>query len=177
MALLDVMDTLLMEELFNLHKEITKPKNYTFGPNGEVECDVDEAPAMAMISRIESLVTDSTKPLAAGDFTANTVPVKFPKNKNAPKTYKSPGTVKKVKKPSRPTHLPYPAMISTAIADLKQRGGSSRQAILKYILANNKLGDEKKAACCAKLAIREMLADNTIIQVKGSFKLAKVKKP
>merc|ERR1712198_384280 len=67
--------------------------------------------------------------------------------------------------------------ISAAIAALKERGDSSRQAILKYVLANNKVGDEKKAAVRVKLAIRKMLAAKTIIPVKGSFKLAKVEKP
>merc|ERR1739840_58081 len=82
------------------------------------------------------------------------------------------------KKPAaKPTHPPFAAMISAAIAALKERGGSSRPAILKYVLANNKVGDEKKAAVLVKLAIRKMLAAKTILPVKGSFKLAKVEKP
>merc|ERR1739842_80285 len=84
----------------------------------------------------------------------------------------------KAKKPAvKPLHPPYAAMISAAIATLKERGGSSRQAILKTVLANNKVGDEKKAAVRVKLAIRKMLAAKTILPVKGSFKLAKVEKP
>merc|ERR1712008_89146 len=59
----------------------------------------------------------------------------------------------------------------------KERGGSFRQAILKSVLANNKVGDEKKAATRVKLAIRKMIAAKTILPVKGSFKLAKVEKP
>ena len=41
------------------------------------------------------------------------------------------------KKPAvKPAHPPYAVMIAAAIKALKERGGSSRQAILKYILAN-----------------------------------------
>merc|ERR1712198_217070 len=94
--------------------------------------------------------------------------------KKAPKAKKVP----KAKKPAaKPEHPPYAAMISAAIAALKERRGSSRQAILKHVLANNKVGDEKKATVRVKLAIRKMLAAKKIIQVKGSFKLAKVEKP
>merc|ERR1712105_159939 len=65
----------------------------------------------------------------------------------------------KAKKPAvKPAHPPFAAMIAAAIGALKERGGSSRPAILKYILANNKIADEKKAAVRVKLAIRKMLA-------------------
>merc|ERR1739842_220998 len=64
-------------------------------------------------------------------------------------------------------------MIAGAIKALKERGGSSRQAILKSVLANNKVADEKKAALQVKLAIRKMLAAKKLVPVKGSFKLAK----
>merc|ERR1712106_641350 len=56
---------------------------------------------------------------------------------------------------------------------LKERGGSSRPAILKYILANNKIADAAKAQKSAKLAIRKLVAANKLVPVKGSFKLAK----
>lgn len=46
------------------------------------------------------------------------------------------------KKPkTAPSHPTYSSMISKAIAELKERGGSSRSAILKYILAHYKLGN------------------------------------
>ncbi len=45
-------------------------------------------------------------------------------------------------KPKKPTtHPKYSEMIGAAVAELKERGGSSRQAILKYVLANYKVGD------------------------------------
>merc|ERR1712142_666065 len=81
---------------------------------------------------------------------------------------------KKAKKPAaKPLHPPYAVMIAAAIKALKERGGSSRQAILKYILANNKVADADKAKVRAKLAIRKMLAAKKLVPVKGSFKLAK----
>ena len=51
--------------------------------------------------------------------------------------------VKKVKAPA--AHPKYSVMIAAAITALKDRSGSSRQAILKYICANYKV-DAAKAA-------------------------------
>merc|ERR1712000_145200 len=80
----------------------------------------------------------------------------------------------KAKKPAKKAeHPPYAVMIAAAIKALKERGGSSRAAILKYILANNKIADAAKAQVRAKLAIRKMLAAKKLVPVKGSFKLAK----
>jgi len=73
----------------------------------------------------------------------------------------------------KPAHPPFAVMIATAIKALKERAGSSRQAILKYVLANNKIANADKAKVSAKLAIRKMLAAKKLIPVKGSFKLAK----
>merc|ERR1739840_53709 len=73
-------------------------------------------------------------------------------------------------------------MILTAIKALKERGGSSRQAILKYVVANNKV-DAAKAAGPLKLALRKALAAGTIVKAKaagkgaGKFKAGKVEKP
>merc|ERR1712087_736476 len=87
---------------------------------------------------------------------------------------------KKVAKPA--AHPPFKAMILTAIKALKERGGSSRQAILKYVVANNKV-DAAKAAGPLKLALRKSLAAGTIVKAKaagkgaGKFKAGKVEKP
>merc|ERR1711997_712271 len=87
---------------------------------------------------------------------------------------------KKVAKPA--VHPPFKAMILTAIKALKERGGSSRQAILKYVVANNKV-DAAKAAGPLKLALRKALAAGTIVKAKaagkgaGKFKAGKVEKP
>merc|ERR1712080_750544 len=87
---------------------------------------------------------------------------------------------KKVAKPA--AHPPFKTMILTAIKALKERGGSSRQAILKYVVANNKV-DAAKAAGPLKLALRKALAAGTIVKAKaagkgaGKFKAGKVEKP
>merc|ERR1711956_131831 len=83
----------------------------------------------------------------------------------------------KAKKPAvKPAHPPYAVMVAAAITALKERGGSSRKAILKYIVANNNIADAAKAQVRVKLAVRKMLAAKKVIQVKASFKLAKVEK-
>merc|ERR1711970_393505 len=80
----------------------------------------------------------------------------------------------KAKKPAaKPLHPPYAVMIAAAIKALKERGGSSRKAILKYIVANYKVADAAKAQVRVKLAVRKMLAAKKLIQVKASFKLPK----
>ncbi|XP_066960003.1 histone H1-delta-like [Macrobrachium rosenbergii] len=85
----------------------------------------------------------------------------------------------KAKKPAaKPTHPPYGTMIAAAVKSLKERNGSSRQAILKYIVANYKVGDEKKAGSRLKLALKKGVTSGALKQVKGagasgSFKLAK----
>ncbi|XP_042861592.1 histone H1-delta-like [Penaeus japonicus] len=85
----------------------------------------------------------------------------------------------KAKKPAaKPTHPKYSVMIAAAVKALKERTGSSRQAILKYILANFKVGDEKTTGVRLKLALRKGVADGSLKQMKGtgaagSFRLAK----
>merc|ERR1712002_1196977 len=90
---------------------------------------------------------------------------------------------KKAKAPKKPsTHPKYSVMIAAAIAALKERTGSSRQAILKYVIANNKGVEEKTAAVQLKLALKRGVASGALKQVKGvgasgSFKLVKAEKP
>merc|ERR1712032_376145 len=52
-----------------------------------------------------------------------------------------PARAKKAAKPA--AHPPYASMITAAIKGLKDKKGSSRQAILKYIVANNKVDAAK----------------------------------
>merc|ERR1712212_328552 len=106
-----------------------------------------------------------------------------PVAEEVPAVETSPAKPKKAKKAAKdkkpaavPLHPPYATMIATAIGALKERGGSSRIAILKYVMANNKVGDEKKVQMRIKLAVRKMLKANKLIQVKGSFKLPKPEK-
>jgi hypothetical protein len=81
--------------------------------------------------------------------------------------------VKAVKKPAE--HPSYSVMISTAVAELKERSGSSRQKILKYITSNFKVGDNVSTQ--VKLALKRMVIAKALVQAKGtgasgSFKLA-----
>merc|ERR1711936_334472 len=94
----------------------------------------------------------------------------------------------KVTKAAKPAaHPPYANMIVAAIKALKDKKGSSRQAILKYVVANNKV-EADKAAVRVKLALRKMVAAKKVVAAAaagkkgaGSFKLPakepKAKKP
>lgn len=72
------------------------------------------------------------------------------------------------KKYSHPT---YEIMITTAINALKQRGGSSRQAIKKYLEANYKLSPNWETIF--KTQIKRLVEKGKLIQIKQSFKIAK----
>ena len=86
-------------------------------------------------------------------------------------------------KPKKPANHPkYSEMIKAAVAALKERGGSSRQAILKYILANFNVGKEEKSVNAhLKLALRAGVKNASLKQAKGtgasgSFRIGEVKK-
>merc|ERR1712212_1342824 len=90
----------------------------------------------------------------------------------------------KVKKATKApaAHPKYAEMIATAITALKDRTGSSRQAILKYICANNKV-DAAKAAIHLRMALKRGVAAGSLKMAKaagkgaGSYKLAEKPKP
>ena len=76
-------------------------------------------------------------------------------------------------------HPKYEEMIKTAIRTLKDRNGSSRQAIEKYIKANYKVGDT--ASNHIKTALKKGTLNGTFVHTKGvgasgSFKLPKEQK-
>merc|ERR1711937_540883 len=79
---------------------------------------------------------------------------------------------KKAAKPKvPPAHPPYATMIAAAIKGLGDKKGSSRQAILKYVVANNKV-DAAKAAVRVRLALKKMIAAAAAGKKgAGSFKL------
>ena len=89
--------------------------------------------------------------------------------------------VKTVKKPkAAPTHPTTSVMVTTAIKTLKERGGSSLQAIKKYIAANYKVDVEKLAPFIKKF-LKSAVTSGALIQTKGkgangSFKLSAAKK-
>lgn len=75
---------------------------------------------------------------------------------------------KKVAKKSVQDHPPYAEMIRQALVALKERGGSSRQAILKYLVANFKVGaDEHAVNTRLKAALRNGVKSETLKQSKG----------
>ena len=91
----------------------------------------------------------------------------------------APAKAKKAVKPAE--HPKYIDMIKAAIGALKERNGSSRQAIAKYIKANYKVGDNAEQHL--KLALKRGAAARILVHTKGagasgSFKLSEAaKKP
>ena len=63
-------------------------------------------------------------------------------------------------------HPKYIEMIVAAIAALKERKGSSRQAIVKYISSNYKVNDA--ASVHIKMALKRGVESKTLTQTKGS---------
>lgn len=94
-----------------------------------------------------------------------------------------PAAKPKPKRPAAPkkpaVHPPYNEMITAAITALKERNGSSRQAIIKYIQGNYKVGEG--ADTHVKMQLKRLVTSGALIQTKGtgasgSFKLSKVAK-
>merc|ERR1711988_399162 len=79
-------------------------------------------------------------------------------------------------------HPKYSVMIAATITALKDRTGSSRAAILKHIVANNKV-DAANAATQVRLALKRGVAKGALKMASakgknaGSYKLVKVEKP
>ena len=97
----------------------------------------------------------------------------------AKKGEKSPAKAKKAAAKKPADHPKYVEMIVAAIGALKERKGSSRQAIVKYLQANYKVSDA--ANTHVKLALKRGVVAGDLKQVKGtgasgSFKLTD-KKP
>ena len=94
-----------------------------------------------------------------------------------------PETTKKPKAAKKPAdHPTFAVMIAAAIAELKERKGSSRQAIEKYVAANYKVGPKYTGPL--KQALKKGVEKGTLVQTKGvgasGFKIAKTepeKKP
>lgn len=88
-------------------------------------------------------------------------------------------TTPKKKAAKKATHPKYIEMILNGITSLKDKKGSSRVAILKFISTEYKVGDNPNAVNNQlKLALKKGVADGVLTQVKGSgasgsFKVAK----
>lgn len=66
-------------------------------------------------------------------------------------------------------HPKYNDMVKQALVNLKQRGGSSRLALLKYIMQNFDVGkDEKVVNTHLKMALKAGVKNSTLKQTKGS---------
>ena len=94
-------------------------------------------------------------------------------------TPKKKAAAKKEKAPA--AHPKYVDMAVSAIGGLKERNGSSRQAIIKYILSHFNVGHDAKAVNThLKLALKRAVTQGKIKHAKGqgasgSFKLAEPK--
>merc|ERR1712156_1126087 len=113
-----------------------------------------------------SLLPKFQSPLSKMSDAAPTAPAK-----KAPKKAAAP------KKPA--AHPPSSAMVKASIKALADKKGSSLAAIKKYVAANYKV-DIVKIAPHIRKALKKGVEAKTLIQVKGSYKVAKeekVKKP
>lgn len=111
---------------------------------------------------------------SAAQEVAVSTPVKTTKSKKAVAV-----KTKSATKKAAPTHPPTAQMVNNAIKNLKERGGSSLQAIKKYIASTYKV-DAEKVAPFIKKYLKSAVDGGTLIRTKGkgasgSFKLAVVK--
>lgn len=117
---------------------------------------------------------------AAGTFTmadtAATTPSSAPASTPKAKKTAKAGAAGSKRPRVKPAHPPTADMVNAAIAGLKERGGSSLQAIKKYIAANYK-ADSEKLAPFIKKYLKSAVASGTLTQPKGkgaagSFKIS-----
>lgn len=91
------------------------------------------------------------------DAPATAAPAKVAKRKSAGKPKK------------QANHPKYSKMVKDALTALKERGGSSRQAILKYIVKHFSVGhDERIVNAHLKMALRAGVKNGTLKQSKGT---------
>ncbi len=99
-----------------------------------------------------------------------------PASGSSPAAKKSKGTGAAKKPRVKPSHPPTSDMVNNAIKSLKERGGSSLQAIKKYITSNYKI-DAEKLSPFIKKYLKSAVTSGQLIQTKGkgasgSFKLS-----
>jgi len=153
------------------------------------------APIVGQVENISNNAGNSEEEGPGADLNVNNnATLKSGKRTVAPKAAKKAATApKKVaakisspakKKTTKPAaastaHPKYSEMVAAAIVALKARQGSSRQAIVKYIEANFKVGDT--AALFVRKALKKGLETGVLVSTKGvgatgSFRLAKVER-
>lgn len=104
------------------------------------------------------------------DSTAPTASAPSPKATKATKA-KAPKSPKAAK--VAPSHPTYSAMIKKALVDLKERNGSSRTAISKYLTSHYKLGDSSNQVTPAVVRLTKALQINARLRAalkKGLLK-------
>lgn len=111
---------------------------------------------------------------------ATIVDVAAPVTGASPASKKSKISSAASKKPRVKAHPPTAEMVNSAITSLKERGGSSLQAIKKYLTSTYKI-DADKLAPFIKKYLRSAVTDGQLIQTKGkgasgSFKLPAAKR-
>ena len=119
---------------------------------------------------IEDEVTTAPAPETKETVVADKKVAKGPKGKVSKAADKK-APVAKIKKakPAASNHPKYSLMIESAIKALKERNGSSRQAILKYITVNYGL-ESKKAATQLRLSLKRAVAAGSLKMAKESGK-------
>ena len=134
--------------------------------------EVAAEPAAAPAAAAEA----PAKPAKAGKKAAKAPAAKkaaAPKKEKAPaapKAPKSPKPKKAAAKSAPSAHPPYLEMVIAAVKALKERSGSSRQAILKYILANYAVGTDPKAANLhLKQALKRGVTSGALKNTKVNF--------
>ena len=132
-------------------------------PREPAQKSIVRSPPNKTVLTCSTLRSADSKLLTMSDAAAPT-PAKAPAAK-AP--------AKKAAKPRKPTkladHPKYNVMIAAAIASLKERSGSSRQAVLKYVMANYKVGNEvTKINARVKTALKAGVKAGTLKQAKGT---------
>ncbi|TID13967.1 hypothetical protein E2P81_ATG07034 [Venturia nashicola] len=92
---------------------------------------------------------------------------------------KKTGTPKAKVAAAGPQHASYQDMVKEAIVNLKERNGSSRQAIKKYIQANNNLGSTSDASFTNHIskALKSGEENGVFERPKGASGPVKLKKP
>jgi len=164
--------------------EAAKPKRRPprVDENPEGEGDNAEATDEAKAEGEEAAAAAVEEPVAAAEpeaaaSEAAEAPAKPAKAAKAAKAAKPKKEKKPAKAKAAPTHPKYSVMITAAVGALKDRTGSSRQAILKYICANYTV-DDKKAATQTRLSLKRMTEGGELRMAKekgkgaGCYKLA-----
>jgi histone H1/5 len=140
-------------------------------PKGKAKAPAKKKAAAVAPKKAAATPKRATKKVAA--LPAAAAPASPPKPAApaaAPKV-KAPAAVKKTatKESASGSHPPYLEMIVAAVEALKERNGSSRQAILKYITSTYDLGvDIKMANVHLKQALKRGIAVGTLKNTKVS---------